>query len=85
MSSGREKGFTLPGIARVCGDSHGATHGAFGVLAFGIGASECETVLATQAIWRTRARTMHVIFAGAPGAGVTAEDMILARTMAFRT
>ena len=48
---GPEQGFTLPGMTLVCGDSHTSTHGAFGALAFGIGASECGTVLATQALW----------------------------------
>ena len=75
---GPEQGFTLPGITLVCGDSHSATHGAFGALAFGIGASECETVLATQTLWQKRARTMRVTFTGAADAGVTAKDMILA-------
>ncbi len=75
---GPEQGFTLPGITLVCGDSHSATHGAFGALAFGIGASECETVLATQTLWQARAKTMRVTFTGAPGMGVTAKDMILA-------
>ena len=75
---GPEQGFTLPGITLVCGDSHSATHGAFGALAFGIGASECETVLATQTLWQTRAKTMRVTFSGTPGAAVTAKDMILA-------
>ncbi|UVO50693.1 3-isopropylmalate dehydratase large subunit [Sphingomonas sp. SUN019] len=75
---GPEQGFTLPGITLVCGDSHSATHGAFGALAFGIGASECETVLATQTLWQTRAKTMRVTFTGAAGETVTAKDMILA-------
>ena len=75
---GPEQGFTVPGITLVCGDSHSATHGAFGALAFGIGASECETVLATQTLWQTRAKTMRVAFTGTPGSGVTAKDMILA-------
>lgn len=63
---GPEQGFTLPGITLVCGDSHSATHGAFGALAFGIGASECETVLATQTLWQTRAKTPRVAFSGTP-------------------
>ena len=75
---GPEQGLTLPGITLVCGDSHSATHGAFGALAFGIGASECEVVLATQTLWQARARTMRVTFTGVAGAGVTAKDMILA-------
>ncbi|MDH7973216.1 3-isopropylmalate dehydratase large subunit [Sphingomonas sp. AR_OL41] len=75
---GPEQGFTLPGITLVCGDSHSATHGAFGALAFGIGASECETVLATQTLWQQRASTMRVTFVGKPMTGVGAKDMILA-------
>src|SRR5690606_21140448 len=59
---GPEQGFTLPGITLVCGDSHTSTHGAFGALAFGIGASECGTVMATQTLWQTRARTIRVTF-----------------------
>lgn len=75
---GPEQGFTLPGITLVCGDSHSATHGAFGALAFGIGASECETVMATQTLWQQRAKTMRVTFVGRPGNAVSAKDMILA-------
>ena len=75
---GPEQGFTLPGITLVCGDSHTATHGAFGALAFGIGTSEIESVLATQTLYQTRARTMRVTIDGVLGTGVTAKDMILA-------
>ena len=66
---GPELGFTQPGMAIVCGDSHTSTHGAFGALAFGIGASECETVLATQTLRQTRAKTMRVRIGGALGPG----------------
>ena len=75
---GPEQGFTLPGITLVCGDSHSATHGAFGALAFGIGASECGTVMATQVLWQRKAQTLRVTFAGERPAGVTAKDMALA-------
>jgi 3-isopropylmalate/(R)-2-methylmalate dehydratase large subunit len=75
---GPELGFTQPGMTIVCGDSHTSTHGAFGALAFGIGASECETVLATQTLRQTRARNMRVTIAGALHPGVTAKDIILA-------
>ncbi|HEX7872732.1 MAG TPA: 3-isopropylmalate dehydratase large subunit, partial [Sphingobium sp.] len=73
-----EQGFTLPGITLVCGDSHTSTHGAFGALAFGIGASECGTVMATQALWQAKARTMRVTFTGQLQPGVSAKDMALA-------
>ena len=75
---GPEQGFTLPGITLVCGDSHTATHGAFGALAFGIGTSEAECVLRTQCLVQTRARTMRIAIKGQPAAGVTAKDVILA-------
>ena len=75
---GPEQGFTLPGITLVCGDSHTATHGAFGALAFGIGASEAECVLATQVLPQTKARTMLVEVSGAFGRHVGAKDLILA-------
>ncbi|MEC3911462.1 3-isopropylmalate dehydratase large subunit [Sphingobium sp. CR2-8] len=75
---GPEQGFTLPGITLVCGDSHSATHGAFGTLAFGIGASECGIVMACQALWQTKAQRMRVTFTGALQPGVTAKDMALA-------
>lgn len=73
-----EQGFTLPGITLVCGDSHTATHGAFGALAFGIGASECGTVMASQCLWQTRAKTMRVRFDGATQTNVGTKDLILA-------
>ncbi|MET0365709.1 MAG: 3-isopropylmalate dehydratase large subunit [Sphingobium sp.] len=73
-----EQGFTLPGITLVCGDSHTSTHGAFGALAFGIGASECGTVMATQTLWQGKARTMRVTFTGQLQPGVSAKDMALA-------
>ncbi len=74
---GPEQGLTLPGMTIVCGDSHTATHGAFGALAFGIGTSEVEHVLATQTLPQRRPRTMQVRVEGALGAGVTAKDLIL--------
>ncbi len=74
---GPEQGFTLPGITLVCGDSHTATHGAFGALAFGIGTSEIECVLATQVLRQKRMRTMRVTIDGALPAGVAAKDVIL--------
>ena len=75
---GPELGLTQPGMIIVCGDSHTSTHGAFGALAFGIGTSEVEHVLATQCIVQSRPRTMEVRFAGLPAAGVTAKDLVLA-------
>lgn len=75
---GPELGLTQPGMTIVCGDSHTATHGAFGALAFGIGTSEVEHVLATQTLLQNRPRTMEVRVEGAPGPGVTAKDIILA-------
>ena len=75
---GPEQGLTQPGMTIVCGDSHTATHGAFGALAFGIGTSEVEHVLATQTLIQTRARNMRVTVAGAPSEAVTAKDLILA-------
>jgi 3-isopropylmalate/(R)-2-methylmalate dehydratase large subunit len=73
-----EQGLTLPGFTVVCGDSHTSTHGAFGALAFGIGASEVSHVLATQALWQKRPRTMRVTVDGRLGAHVSAKDLILA-------
>jgi 3-isopropylmalate/(R)-2-methylmalate dehydratase large subunit len=73
-----EQGFTLPGLTLVCGDSHTATHGAFGALAFGIGASECGVVMAVQSLWQTKAKTLRVTFKGALSPHVTAKDMALA-------
>jgi len=75
---GPEEGFTLPGLTIVCGDSHTATHGAFGALAFGIGTSEVEHVLATQTLIQKRPRNMRVTVEGALPFGVTAKDLILA-------
>jgi len=74
---GPEQGFTLPGITLVCGDSHTSTHGAFGALAFGVGASECGTVMATQTLWQAKAKTLRVTFAGQLQPGVSAKDMAL--------
>jgi 3-isopropylmalate/(R)-2-methylmalate dehydratase large subunit len=75
---GPEQGFTLPGITLVCGDSHTTTHGAFGALAFGIGASECGTVMATQCLSQKRAQTMLVELVGTLPAWVSAKDIALA-------
>lgn len=75
---GPEQGFTLPGITLACGDSHTSTHGAFGALAFGVGASECGIVMAAQALAQRRARTMVVRTEGALPLGVTAKDLALA-------
>jgi 3-isopropylmalate/(R)-2-methylmalate dehydratase large subunit len=75
---GPEQGFTQPGMTIVCGDSHTATHGAFGALAFGIGTSEVEHVLATQCLLQSKPKTCRVNFEGELQPGVTAKDMILA-------
>ena len=75
---GPELGVTQPGMTIVCGDSHTATHGAFGALAFGIGTSEVEHVLATQCLVQAKPRSMRVRYEGALGFGVTAKDLILA-------
>jgi 3-isopropylmalate/(R)-2-methylmalate dehydratase large subunit len=75
---GPEQGFTLPGTTIVCGDSHTSTHGAFGALAFGIGTSEVEHVLATQTLIMKPSKNMRVAVDGDLGFGVTAKDMILA-------
>ena len=75
---GPEQGFTQPGMTIVCGDSHTATHGAFGALAFGIGTSEVEHVLATQTLIQKPAKNMRISVEGKPHAGVTAKDFILA-------
>jgi 3-isopropylmalate/(R)-2-methylmalate dehydratase large subunit len=75
---GPELGVTQPGMTIVCGDSHTATHGAFGALAFGIGTSEVEHVLATQTLPQSRPKTMAVEVEGELGFGVTAKDLILA-------
>jgi 3-isopropylmalate/(R)-2-methylmalate dehydratase large subunit len=74
---GPELGLTQPGMTIVCGDSHTSTHGAFGALAFGIGTSEVEHVLATQTLPQKRAQSMRVLFEGLPGRGVRAKDLIL--------
>ncbi len=74
---GPEQGFTLPGITLVCGDSHTSTHGAFGALAFGIGASEIECVLATQTLRQSRSRDLRVTIGGVLAPGVAAKDVIL--------
>jgi 3-isopropylmalate/(R)-2-methylmalate dehydratase large subunit len=75
---GPEQGLTVPGITLVCGDSHTATHGAFGALAFGIGSSEVEHVMATQTLWQKRPRTMRITVDGRLAPGVDAKDVILA-------
>jgi 3-isopropylmalate/(R)-2-methylmalate dehydratase large subunit len=75
---GPQLGLTQPGMTIVCGDSHTSTHGAFGALAFGIGTSEVEHVLATQTLPQIKPKTMAVNVAGALPAGVTAKDLILA-------
>jgi 3-isopropylmalate/(R)-2-methylmalate dehydratase large subunit len=74
---GPELGVTQPGMTIVCGDSHTATHGAFGALAFGIGTSEVEHVLATQCLVQRKPRSMRVLYEGDLGFGVTAKDLIL--------
>jgi len=75
---GPEQGATLPGMTLVCGDSHTATHGAFGSMAFGIGTSEVEHVLATQCLLQKRMKNMRINVEGQLGAGVTAKDIVLA-------
>jgi len=75
---GPEQGATLPGMTLVCGDSHTATHGAFGAMAFGIGTSEVEHVLATQCLLQKRMKNMRINVEGKLGAGVTAKDIVLA-------
>ena len=75
---GPEEGLTLPGMTVVCGDSHTSTHGAFGALAFGIGTSEVEHVLATQCLWQKPSKTLLVKVEGELGKGVTAKDIALA-------
>jgi 3-isopropylmalate/(R)-2-methylmalate dehydratase large subunit len=74
---GPELGVTQPGMTIVCGDSHTATHGAFGALAFGIGTSEVEHVLATQTLAQPKPKSMRITYKGELGAGVTAKDLIL--------
>ena len=75
---GPELGITQPGQTIVCGDSHTSTHGAFGTLAFGIGTSEVEHVLATQCLVQSKSKTMHIVVNGKRPKGVTAKDIILA-------
>jgi 3-isopropylmalate/(R)-2-methylmalate dehydratase large subunit len=75
---GPELGVTQPGMTIVCGDSHTSTHGAFGSLAFGIGTSEVEHVLATQCLVQKRPKTMRISYGGELGSGVTPKDLILA-------
>lgn len=75
---GPQLGLTQPGKTIVCGDSHTSTHGAFGAIAFGIGTSEVEHVLATQTIWQAKPKTLNVRVDGELGKGVTAKDLILA-------
>ena len=74
---GPQMGLTQPGLVMVCGDSHTSTHGAFGALAFGIGTSEVEHVLATQTLSQTEAGTMAIAVDGDLPAGVSAKDVIL--------
>jgi 3-isopropylmalate/(R)-2-methylmalate dehydratase large subunit len=74
---GPELGLSQPGMTIVCGDSHTATHGALGALAFGIGTSEVEHVLATQCLWQARPKSMEIRIDGKLGLGVTAKDIIL--------
>ena len=75
---GPEQGATLPGMTVVCGDSHTATHGAFGALAFGIGTSDVEHTLATQCLVMPKSKTLRVTIDGPVGAGITAKDIVLA-------
>jgi len=75
---GPEQGATLPGMTVVCGDSHTSTHGAFGAMAFGIGTSEVEHVLATQCLIQRKSKNMQVRVEGKLGQGVTAKDVVLA-------
>lgn len=75
---GPEQGMSLPGMTIVCGDSHTSTHGAFGALAFGIGTSEVEHVLATQTLKQSRAKTMKIEVIGQTALGITAKDIALA-------
>ncbi|PSS29895.1 hypothetical protein PHLCEN_2v2626, partial [Hermanssonia centrifuga] len=74
---GPEQGFTLPGITCVCGDSHTSTHGAFGSLAFGIGSSEVEHVLATQCLLQRKSKNVRITIDGTLQEGVTSKDVIL--------
>ena len=78
MSSARSRVLPLPGMTVVCGDSHTSTHGAFGALAFGIGTSEVEHVMATQTLLQKKSRNMLISVDGQVGPGVTAKDIVLA-------
>src|SRR3989442_131764 len=80
---GPELGITQPGHTIVCGDSHTSTHGAFGTLAFGIGTSEVEHVLATQCLSQFRSKTMHIVVDGKRPRGVTAKDVCRRRRCAW--
>jgi len=73
-----EQGLTQPGLTLVCGDSHTATHGALGALAFGIGSSEVTHVMATQCLWQRKPKAMRISVEGTPGPGITAKDLVLA-------
>src|SRR4051812_34142992 len=75
---GPELGLTQPGLTVVCGDSHTSTHGAFGALAFGIGTSEVEHVLATQTLQQRKPRSLRITFVGEPAPSITAKDYVLA-------
>jgi len=75
---GPEQGFTQPGVTLVCGDSHTSTHGAFAALAFGIGTSEVEHVMATQCLWQQKSKAMRITVDGVLATGVTAKDVALA-------
>ncbi len=75
---GPEQGYTQPGIVLVCGDSHTATHGAFGAIAFGIGSTEVEHVLATQCLWQRKPKVMRITVTGKRQPGIAAKDVILA-------
>ncbi len=75
---GPEQGITLPGITLVCGDSHTSTHGALGCIAFGIGATEVQHVLATQTLWQRKPKAMRITITGQLGFGVSGKDVILA-------
>ncbi len=74
---GPELGYTLPGMTIVCGDSHTSTHGAFGTIAFGIGTSEVEMVLATQCIMQPKPKKMRITINGRLNKGVTSKDIIM--------
>ena len=75
---GPELGITQPGLTITCGDSHTATHGALGGLAFGIGASQLKQILATQCIWQKKPKTLRMVVDGTLGRGVSGKDVILA-------